>query len=418
MTSLFVRAARRLTLPVLVIAGCGGGSLGGGDQPDARSIDAPPSATDAPASFTVTVVNEASGTAMGTVTSSLPGIDCGADCVEMYAAGATVVLTATPSVGVFAGWSGGGCSGTGPCSIVVDGAITVTASFAAAWPDSLTRFCTDGTSAVACPGLAGQDGAYALHVPAYVETSETVSDPVTGLMWQHTPPSTTVAYAAATAYCDDLTLATFDDWRVPSLLELASLVDAGDPSHAFPFSPAPAPGPAAQYTAYWTRSVFQPSPGSHSSIHASWPAGGAVSDSSSNVAIVRCVRGAEVKNMLSTSGGSVIDRGTGLTWQSASVGSTMAWQTALAYCDDLVLDGASNWRLPNIKEMLSIVDGRYDPAISPTFSIPQNTIFWTSTPDPIAPSSGYLFSFETGGNPNGAGRSTAFSYGRNVLCVH
>jgi hypothetical protein len=70
------------------------------------------------------------GTGSGTVTSDLPGIDCGTDCSETYAANSTVTLTASPSVGSsFSGWSGGGCSGSAACTVTIAGATGVTAMF-------------------------------------------------------------------------------------------------------------------------------------------------------------------------------------------------------------------------------------------------------------------------------------------------
>lgn len=73
------------------------------------------------------------GTGSGTVTSAPGGIDCGAGCTASYDGGTTVVLTAVAAPGsTFAGWSGGGCSGTGPCTVVMDAARTVTANFSAA----------------------------------------------------------------------------------------------------------------------------------------------------------------------------------------------------------------------------------------------------------------------------------------------
>jgi hypothetical protein len=70
------------------------------------------------------------GTGSGTVVSTPPGINCGGDCVESYAAGSIVTLTATPASGsVFSGWSGGGCGGTGPCVIAGNARATVTATF-------------------------------------------------------------------------------------------------------------------------------------------------------------------------------------------------------------------------------------------------------------------------------------------------
>ena len=62
--------------------------------------------------------------------SSPAGIDCGANCVGSFTAGAVVSLTATPATGsTFAGWSGGGCSGTGTCAITMNADTTVTATF-------------------------------------------------------------------------------------------------------------------------------------------------------------------------------------------------------------------------------------------------------------------------------------------------
>ena len=75
------------------------------------------------------------GNGMGTVTSSPAGIDCGAACSQQFPSGTMVTLTATPESGsTFAGWSGA-CVGTDACTVTVDAATTVTASFAL--PNSL-----------------------------------------------------------------------------------------------------------------------------------------------------------------------------------------------------------------------------------------------------------------------------------------
>lgn len=81
-----------------------------------------------PDAFSVTVV--LGGTGSGTVTSSPAGIACGSDCGESYPSGTVVTLTAAAASGsVFAGWSGGGCAGTDPCTLTGNSAVTVTASF-------------------------------------------------------------------------------------------------------------------------------------------------------------------------------------------------------------------------------------------------------------------------------------------------
>src|SRR5205814_7153823 len=70
------------------------------------------------------------GTGSDTVTSNPPGIDCGATCSASFDSGTFVTLTATPATGsTFTGWSGGGCFGTGTCSVTLNAATTVAATF-------------------------------------------------------------------------------------------------------------------------------------------------------------------------------------------------------------------------------------------------------------------------------------------------
>ena len=73
------------------------------------------------------------GSGTGTVTSNPSGIFCPGTCAAEFATGTTVTLTATPTNGsTFDGWSGGGCTGTGPCVVAIVGDQTVTATFTAA----------------------------------------------------------------------------------------------------------------------------------------------------------------------------------------------------------------------------------------------------------------------------------------------
>ena len=70
------------------------------------------------------------GTTGGTVTSSPSGINCGSTCYYSFVAGTPVTLTASITGGIFGGWSGGGCSGLGTCTITNLNADTkVTATF-------------------------------------------------------------------------------------------------------------------------------------------------------------------------------------------------------------------------------------------------------------------------------------------------
>ncbi len=98
------------------------------------------------------------GTGAGTVTSNPVGINCPTTCSFNYASGTPVTLTAAAGANsIFAGWSGQGCSGTAPCTVTVNAAETVTATFNPTSQLSVTEVGTgSGTvssnpSGILCP---------------------------------------------------------------------------------------------------------------------------------------------------------------------------------------------------------------------------------------------------------------------------
>jgi hypothetical protein len=87
--------------------------------------------------YTVSVVK--AGTGFGTVTSSPAGIDCGSSCTAEVISNFKPTLTAVPAEGsVFDHWSGGGCTGSGPCEKPVKSSHTVKAVFTAVGVRTLT----------------------------------------------------------------------------------------------------------------------------------------------------------------------------------------------------------------------------------------------------------------------------------------
>lgn len=300
---------------------------------------------------------------------------------------------------------GGGGGGTTPPPL---------APTTQSWPDSPTRFCTDGSNAIACPGgVSGQDGHYAINVPTYTTTTETVTDSASGLVWQRNPPFTALNKAAALTYCDNLVLEGMSDWRMPTRLELTSIVDAG--RVVPPYETTAFPGiPSNSF--FWTSTAYAADSTRSFVINTNYPVTYIFNNTTATEEIVRCVRGTGFTGSLTVAGGSVTDSTTGLVWESGTNAATMSWQNALAYCEGLTLDGVSTWRLPSQKELSSIVDDtRTAPAISTAFSSRPATVFWTSTPVPIFPSTAYVIDFNTGGN---SGIVHPFTNLRNVRCVH
>lgn len=79
---------------------------------------------------TTTLTVTFAGTGTGLVTSSDGTINCSTQCSATYSVGTVVTLNASPSVGSsFIGWSGGGCTGTGPCVVTMSANTTVNAQF-------------------------------------------------------------------------------------------------------------------------------------------------------------------------------------------------------------------------------------------------------------------------------------------------
>ncbi len=71
----------------------------------------------------------------------------------------------------------------------------------------------------------GEDSDYTINPPTYTDNGDTVTDEVTGLIWQKNEVLTTTTNSAANAYCDALSLGSYSDWRLPTSHELYSLVD-------------------------------------------------------------------------------------------------------------------------------------------------------------------------------------------------
>ena len=137
--------------PVVLTATVTAGSVftgwsGGGCTGTSPCTVSPVSATTITATFapaTVALTLTVTGAGTGTVTSAPAGLSCGASCSASFTAGTSVALTATPAAGtVFAGWSGA-CTGSGPCTVVMDQARAVTARFSRVFTDStLTQFAS------------------------------------------------------------------------------------------------------------------------------------------------------------------------------------------------------------------------------------------------------------------------------------
>jgi hypothetical protein len=84
-------------------------------------------------------------------------------------------------------------------------------------------------------------------------TNEAVLDKETGLVWERAPQATTHTWSNARFQCAGRTTGGRKGWRLPSVHELASLVD---PANTNPALPAGHPFTNVQSTRYWSATTI------------------------------------------------------------------------------------------------------------------------------------------------------------------
>lgn len=279
-------------------------------------------------------------------------------------------------------------------------------------PDTSQGSCFDSSQTIPCPPAGspfhGQDGHYEGAVSAYRDNGDgTINDLVTGLTWQKGHHDTRLDYYGAEAACHALTLGGKRDWRLPTIKELFSLADfrgsQGRRAYIDNLFEFRQPGTDVlegdRFAATHTTGMMGQTWSStrYAGVHFGRPGveaafffnflDGHIKQAPTrgrNRLFYRCVRGPAwgENHFIDLGRGQVKDRTSGLVWQKADDGRTRDWSEALNYCQSLELDGQRGWRLPNVKELQSIVDyTRHAPALDERFltmTDPKGW-FWSST---------------------------------------
>jgi hypothetical protein len=270
--------------------------------------------------------------------------------------------------------------------------------------------CYENSQEIACPHASqafyGQDAQYQGNQPSYQDNGDgTVTDLNTGLMWQKTPGDK-VTYDEAVAGADDFSLVGYDDWRLPTIKGLYSLIlfSGTDPA---PESVEPAvpfidtnyfdfeygdisAGERIIDAQYWSSTEYVGTTMNQDATvfgvnfadgrikgypRDTGPQGQPMTE------FVRYVRGNSdygINNFVDNGDGTVTDNATGLMWSQDDGGAGMDWEDALAWVQQNNEEnylGYNDWRLPNAKELQSIVDYTQSPqttnsaAIDPVFEV-------------------------------------------------
>lgn len=294
--------------------------------------------------------------------------------------------------------------------------------------------CYNNSNEISSPSIGsafyGQDANYSKNEPQYQENADgTVTDLVTGLMWSQSPDMDgdgdidamdKMTHPEALAGASSFNLAGYDDWRLPSIKEMYSLIlfSGVDPSGyegtntegLIPFIDTDYFDFAYGDTDAGERIIDAQFASTSMYIDGDLLFGVNFADGrikgyglqmpfgpGEKTFFVMYVRGNSaygINNFIDNENGTISDNATGLMWMQNDSKGTMNWEDALAYAENLEFGGYSDWRLPDVKELQSIVDYTRSPgatnsaAIDPLFNSTQITneagqtdygFYWSST---------------------------------------
>jgi len=258
----------------------------------------------------------------------------------------------------------------------------------------------------------GQDAQNTGNPASYTDNGDgTVTDNVTGLMWQQRPDTDKdgdidaadkLSFDQAAANADTLTLGGYTDWRLPTIKELYSLIDfsgvdpsgyeGNDTSGLIPFIDTAYFGFAygdtsageriidAQYASSTLYVANTANDGGRTLFGVNFADGrikgyGLTLLGSDKTFFVMYVRGNTAygqNSFIVNDGGTITDTATGLMWSQEDSGMALDWEEALAWAVEKNTEGYlgySDWRLPNAKELESIVDYARSPETTGTAAI-------------------------------------------------
>lgn len=266
----------------------------------------------------------------------------------------------------------------------------------------------------------GEDHDYLINAPSFTNNNNgTITDNVTGLMWQQVDGGEMTVESAIT-YCNNLVLGGYSDWRLPTPIEAYSILNHQNSNPAinttfFTLTTAE----------YWWTSVYE-----NNSTTKVWctNAGGGIGNHPKTETIsaggtkkfhARAVRTVTtpttITNHFTDNGdGTITDNLTQLIWQKIPNTNALTWEQALVYAEGLTVGTSSDWRLPNIKELQSLNNElATNPSVfTPYFSNVGIHNYWSSTTLPNQTLSAWYWSTIFGITTYSAKTGTNY-----VICV-
>lgn len=250
-------------------------------------------------------------------------------------------------------------------------------------PDSGQTKCFNNTDQITCPtdptaAFYGQDASRMTAPMSMTDNgNQTVTDHNTGLLWQQSGTTTPTTWDAAVAYCQQLSLGGQTGWRLPTRRELGSLpsMDRDSPAASYLLTL-----PNTSENDWSGTEVY----GDATKVYI-YSTGGGQMDTVSKTSpgptmTTRCVHGDTLPGFTaSLDTETIADTSTNLMWQRNPNQTGLTWQNALSYCETSQTGGYTDWRLPTITELFSLLsDTTTQPALPNGFGNPGSPpIFWS-----------------------------------------
>ncbi len=269
------------------------------------------------------------------------------------------------------------------------------------------RQCYDNLKIIPCPTegapFYGQDNISLSMLPDYAEqninSDIVIFDKITNITWQKHSNNQKYSWEDAVEFVENLQFAGYSDWRLPTSKEFQSIVyqSCQSPDSEKELTIECFPYAKIDVSCFWTdisKSYYDPN-----AQKFCFNSNLTRQTEKKEQNFVLAIRGKKALPAVfrDNHNGTVTDITTDLVWHQAE-NKSMTWKNALKYCQNLIIGGYNDWRLPTIKELSTLPDDTF-----PRYRIKNEYFrgarpagYWSSSTSPLFSDFAWFIRFDDG----------------------